>query len=57
MSMKSRVILWLSKLLSTRIALAIFFLVAILGIKTAVAAVIDEPQPLGEPFDDDENFF
>ena len=56
MDLKARITLWLSKIMSSRIMLALLFMAALLGVKSVVAAVINEPQPLGDPFDDDDNF-
>jgi len=57
MSLRALVTLWLNKIMSSRIALALLFVAMLLGIKTVVAAITNEPQPLGDPFDDDDNFF
>ena len=55
MSLRALVTLWLNKIMSSRIALALLFVAMLLGIKTVVAAITNEPQPLGDPFDDDDN--
>jgi len=56
MSLKSKIMLWISKAFSYKFVLALMFIAVALGIKTVAAAITNEPQPLGDPFDDDENF-
>ena len=56
MSLRAKIALLVSKVLSSRFALVLLFMAMLLGIKTVVmAAVNNDVQPLGEPFDDDEN--
>ena len=56
MSLRARIALLVGKILSSRLALALLFMAVLLSIKTVVmAAVHHDVQPLGEPFDEDEN--